>query len=373
MAGVSPDQLEQAVAAFDAAPFEPDRWDEGLRLLGQLCGGWTAQLLAVDDGGVIRRNQIPRMPDDGIREWERQGGTLPDRNPRAVTLFAAPFSICCDDDLLPRAAQESSPFYRELFDRFDARFMLVGTLPPGEGVRRIVGVLRARRQDHADRADVDTMARLLPHVQAAVSTEARLNARDLRLVVDFSDQLDQAVFVCDRRGHVLAHSAAADGLLASGRFVRLQMRTLRAAADHQDGPLQAALRLASGAPADAVQRVRHTSIALTDAEGRACRVDVAPLPPSVLPMMASDAACIVHIALPRPAAEPRQLLAQAFGLSPAEAAVALDLASGMTANEIAAGRSVSTETVRAQVRAVLQKTGVSKATALAALIGRFNL
>lgn len=372
MARASPNHVEQAIAAFDAAPFEPEQWDHGLRLLGEICGGWTAQLLAVGHDGDIRLNHIPLMPPDATAEWEEWGGAIPERNPRAATLFAAPFSITSDDDILPRAAQESSAFYRELFDRFEARFMLVGTLPPAAGLSTIVGVLRARRQNHPDRADVEAMMRLLPHVHAAFSVQNRISDRDLRRMIDFSDHLDQVIFVCDRRGKILAHSAAADRLLADGRLVRLKMGVLRAVAAHQDEPLQVALRRASGRRGDRSSHVRASAVALSDPEGRACRVDIAPLAPAVVPLL-SGAACIVQIALPRPVGEPRRLLTQAFGLSPAEAAVALDLASGMTASEIAAGRGVSTETVRVQVRAVLQKTGVSKATALAALVGRFNL
>jgi DNA-binding CsgD family transcriptional regulator len=50
-------------------------------------------------------------------------------------------------------------------------------------------------------------------------------------------------------------------------------------------------------------------------------------------------------------------LHQLFGLTSAEASVALALAAGRSAEEIAAERAVSLPTVRTQIRQILAKTG----------------
>lgn len=47
---------------------------------------------------------------------------------------------------------------------------------------------------------------------------------------------------------------------------------------------------------------------------------------------------------------------QLFGLTPAESAVAVALLGGQTADLVARERAVSLDTVRAQIRTVLQKT-----------------
>ncbi|QGP79604.1 helix-turn-helix transcriptional regulator [Sphingobium sp. CAP-1] len=372
MGGLSRDHFDQTVAAFAAAPFQPDQWDEGLRLLGEACGGWTAQLLTVDKKGGICVNRLPLMPDDAIDEWERRGGAIPHVNPRAATLFAPAGSITSDDDVLARDAQERLPVYREIFDRFGARFMMVGTLRPDGDRRSVAGVLRTRRQDHPQRADMEVMAALMPHVQAALTMQGRLNDRDLRVALDSLDLIDLAAFLCDSSGRVIARTRAGQALAAAGDVVRVQQGMLQAAIGRQDGPLQAALRRAIGRADDGSGHVCHATIGLTDAAGRPCRVDIAPVPPGQF-HFSVDAACIATVTQPRPVGDPRLLLAQAYGLTPTEASVALDLAQGMTASEIAAQRGVSSETVRVQVRAVLRKTDVPKATALAAIIGRFNL
>jgi DNA-binding NarL/FixJ family response regulator len=65
-----------------------------------------------------------------------------------------------------------------------------------------------------------------------------------------------------------------------------------------------------------------------------------------------------------PASELRRI----FGLTSAEATVALSLASGTSGKEVAAQRGVSVTTVRAQVRSILQKAGARNLRDLAGLV-----
>src|SRR5690606_4992358 len=54
------------------------------------------------------------------------------------------------------------------------------------------------------------------------------------------------------------------------------------------------------------------------------------------------------------------VVAEAFGLTPAEARVAARLADGLNAEQIAVERSASLLTVRTQIRSILAKTGVRR-------------
>jgi DNA-binding CsgD family transcriptional regulator len=73
----------------------------------------------------------------------------------------------------------------------------------------------------------------------------------------------------------------------------------------------------------------------------------------------------------RDPAEP--LLRQAFGLSPAESRLAIELASGRDLKEIAAARSISEGTARAQLKAIFAKTDTHRQAELVALLGRMTL
>lgn len=65
-------------------------------------------------------------------------------------------------------------------------------------------------------------------------------------------------------------------------------------------------------------------------------------------------------------------LQHAFGLTPAEAAVALAFAEDMTVAEIAQQRGVSEETVKSQSRAILRKTGASRRSALTRVVAKLS-
>lgn len=57
-----------------------------------------------------------------------------------------------------------------------------------------------------------------------------------------------------------------------------------------------------------------------------------------------------------------------FGLTDAETRVAADVARGMSPQDIAAEAGVSVETVRKQLKAIYQKTGMQRQAALAHLV-----
>jgi len=74
-----------------------------------------------------------------------------------------------------------------------------------------------------------------------------------------------------------------------------------------------------------------------------------------------------------PQAPPVELVQSLFDLTPAEARVARGIVTGNTLDEIAAGGSVSRNTVRTQVRGVLEKTGFRRQAEIVALPGGIML
>jgi DNA-binding CsgD family transcriptional regulator len=64
-----------------------------------------------------------------------------------------------------------------------------------------------------------------------------------------------------------------------------------------------------------------------------------------------------------------ELVQSLFDLTPAEARVARGLASGRTVDQLAGDAGVSPNTVRVQVRGVLEKTGCERQTDVVALLG----
>lgn len=83
---------------------------------------------------------------------------------------------------------------------------------------------------------------------------------------------------------------------------------------------------------------------------------------------------VVVVADPEYCPEPTQdLLLQAFGLTKREAAVATQVMCGCTLQEIAENTGTGIGTVRAQIKAVLAKTGTKRQAELVGLLTRFAI
>ena len=80
---------------------------------------------------------------------------------------------------------------------------------------------------------------------------------------------------------------------------------------------------------------------------------------------------LVVVRGPRGAAARRAaILSAAYGLTPAEAEIALQLADGKPPDVIATGRGVAVGTVRAQTKTILAKIGVRRQLELAARLNQ---
>ena len=80
------------------------------------------------------------------------------------------------------------------------------------------------------------------------------------------------------------------------------------------------------------------------------------------------AAALVLTPVTAPKAPPVELVQSLFDLTPAEAQVARGLAAGETVDSLAGARGVSENTIRMQVRGVLEKTGCNRQADVVALL-----
>jgi DNA-binding CsgD family transcriptional regulator len=95
---------------------------------------------------------------------------------------------------------------------------------------------------------------------------------------------------------------------------------------------------------------------------------VIPIRLSVRDIFIRCAGVLVLTPVALPEAPPVELVQSLFDLTPAEARVARNLASGKTVDDIASESSISPNTIRTQIRGVLEKTGCSRQTDVIALL-----
>jgi DNA-binding CsgD family transcriptional regulator len=97
-------------------------------------------------------------------------------------------------------------------------------------------------------------------------------------------------------------------------------------------------------------------------------VHVIPIRLSARDIFIRCAAVLVLTPVTMPQAPPVELVRSLFDLTPAEARVARNLASGKTVDDIASDGSISPNTIRTQIRGILEKTGCTRQADVVALL-----
>jgi DNA-binding CsgD family transcriptional regulator/PAS domain-containing protein len=226
----------------------------------------------------------------------------------------------------------------------------------------LFGLLRGRSESAFEARDLDLFR---PYARAAlrvlnVRGELAAERRRGSMAEAALDTLGLAVITIDHRGHLRSANEAAeavlkrgDGLLARGGGVSARMQA--------DGN---SLRTAIGrATAGADPSARAVSISRAG--------NKPPYMVTISPVVGGGRARRAILVFSDPDASDASLadrLRTLFGLSPAEASIAMDIGRGRSPDEIAIERRVRRNTLRAQLKSVAAKMGCSRQAEIAALI-----
>lgn len=218
---------------------------------------------------------------------------------------------------------------------------------------------------------------LAPYLQRALQITQRLGGEQVahRFMQETVEHMPDAVVLLDRSGRIAVANAAARGLVGQSRHLRLDpQRRLRCADPRADGMLAQAVRACATGNHDLLPAaffIRGTG----DRDG-ALVARAAPFLPGEEGADVRDGLdadpCMI-LTLVDTARRPKSvsgILSALYGLSGAEAGLAEALAAGESLNEYAERNGVSRHTVRNQLRAVYDKTGLNRQAALATLIQR---
>lgn len=181
------------------------------------------------------------------------------------------------------------------------------------------------------------------------------------------DTIPIPTMIAEASGRVLAANAAASRLLARERGLRLAEGRLEATETARAAELDRVLRqIAAGEPDSAsviVEQALDDGFPLVLALHRLAASD---LPRALAETLAPETQLVAVFAR-NAAGLQADTLNRVFDLSPSESAIADALAAGETPQAIAASRAVSVSTVRAQIRQILAKTGLSRSHQLIGL------
>ncbi|MCR0981537.1 helix-turn-helix transcriptional regulator [Roseomonas populi] len=283
-------------------------------------------------------------------------------------------------------AYRRSEFYAE-FGRGIGLYHIIGSvLPLGDAGIMPLGLHRPERASPFTEADRAALEAVFPHLRRAVRLQYRLREAGLRareaLAAAALQTLPLAVLVVDRSLRVTYANPAAEALGREGIGLRIA----------RSGPPSSPASIGAESPGETAALLRMVrAVAARQVSGGGLRLNgggeggvpasvavlVTALPPGLEASLngrtSHNAFSGQVLVMARPLGGARgpvaSVLCDLFGLSPAEAQVALALAGGVSTEAAAAARGVGPATVRSQVRVILEKTGAANLRELERLLG----
>ena len=360
---------------------EQQPWQSALPALRQVLDAQVASLVlrppSEGDRGVILNSVRPENAGEG------GASPLADPNDWEVTAYREQFftldpfvnlpqdKVIALEDILPDDELVHSDYYLHYLQPIGLfRILGVDTAEPGGMLAR----LRFSRQQSEPRFDAGErrlVELITPHLRLAIEIYARLNrmTSERDLYAGAVDQLSVATVILDEQGRVLNTNAVARAMLDEADGLGQRGQRLHIASRPADKALQEALesiaRARRGQEPSVVKALR-----VPRSTGRSdLGLVIRPVPTSEWSEGQSSPCTAVFISDPdfRDSAS-QQTLGELFGLTPAEANLAILLARGLSLAEVSEAQNISPHTARAQLKSIFSKTGVSRQAELVRLI-----
>ncbi|MBS0323979.1 MAG: helix-turn-helix transcriptional regulator [Proteobacteria bacterium] len=275
------------------------------------------------------------------------------------------------EELVGESRWLTSDYYRQFLEPYGARYVLGAEFRTPEGVEGRFRLVRLKDAKPFSASDKALCAMLLPHLRCAVRVLSRLDLieSERKLYAHAIDRLHIGTLLLDETGAVVKMNEVAQEIVARKDGLGLSNGALRAAYENESRELQRMVHLAITGVAESAPGVA-SAMSLTRPSGATrLGVVVRTIPISewtegkhrpVVAVMVRDA--------DRKAQAAKETMRQLFGFTPMESALALQVADGLTLEEAADRLHVSKNTVRAHLRSIFTKTGVTRQTALVHLL-----
>lgn len=364
---------ERLVFAIYDLAVSPVGWPTVLRLLaGALNCHYTAAVATSPDRSApCSLGSVGITTDDHrefLRVWHKGNVFGCRRPPRDAG------TVILGHSIMPRSELVRSAMYRRyLAPRALQEMMRLDILCEAE-LSQSITLARSWSSGSFTNDELRFARSLMPHLQRAASVQARLGAAStaVQSTLDALETVQAHTLLLDRRGRVVHASIQAERLLREADGLSTDTAGLRAATPGLSARLAALIARAAGTGnkpgASGALRLRRPS------EKPALTVVAVPLQRHAQCPGGQQPVVMLQITDPLERATPdRALLVEAFGLTQAEAALAVDLLSGRSVGEVAtcSGRSVAT--VRTHLASILAKTETTRQSDLVRLLMRLPL
>lgn len=358
---LSLDRFSRMLDSVYEAALDPAGWTNCLELVRcELAGNYASLIVrpgSADDIGMIVSNS-----------HEQRSMAL--GNPY---IMFSPFTGMPSDrlvtipDVLSDADWRASSYFRDWCQPADVFHVMAADIEVSNGAVYGFRITRPESAQPFSPHDMDLGRRLLPHIKRALNLHLSIH-QDRKVISLYSHAMAQlmvGVIVLDQDRNVVECNPAATAILKMTDGLRIVGNQLDASYPNENRALQRLIR-------DALVHPKTAKMSLTDA--------LSISRPSgqhswgvVVQSIASDqwtegkqrpsVAVFVRDAEGQ-AHPPIRLTQQLFQLTPAETALAIELANGLSLDEASDLLGIKRNTARAHLRSIFSKTGVRRQTEL---------
>jgi DNA-binding CsgD family transcriptional regulator len=364
-----PDRLLDLI--YDAAT-EPELWRTALTEIADRTGSLGAVLF----GQSVAMNAVyfdynGRLDETCNRAYKERHM----QNVWSVAMEMRPVGgIVRSDEIISLSSLRKTPFYDEVLRPQGVAHNTMVPLAARNDFRVAFNICRSERQGAIDDDGRRFIERVVPHLCRSMQLGFRLDGyRALqRAEHDVLDRLSVGVVLLDRRARVIYSNAAAASLSSDDSVLCVRNGMIAARSDLHASRFASLIRsVLSGMTAASISLPRSgdgrpITVVASSVRGR----DVGRFADHHMP----DAAVLLLMIDPttRPKI-PSAWIMEAYGLTQAEARVALAASSGTTIAETAEQLGLSSNTVKTHLRKVFDKTGVSRQAELVRLVASIGL
>ena len=358
---------------YDAAA-EPASWVAVFSAIARLSGSQGGILFGVstrsDAVSAVHFEYNAGLSEDCNRAFRERHL----RNPWSAHMIAQPAgAIVPSDEILPLAALRRTAFFDEVLYPQGVAHQAMASIVARDDFRAVLNIVRSPRQGAFDAEHLRLFARLMPHLRRALTLGFRIDGYKAlqRAQRDALDRLAVGIVVVDRAARPLLANAAARALIAEGGPLRLAGGTLTSASTAH------ARRLTALIDAAANTDLESTPLATIGlpcaADGRLVTVLVSSVRGQDRERLAEPGqghpGAILFLSDPgAPLDVPAGWIMDTYGLTLAEARVALLTSSGTGLADTARRLGISPNTAKTHLGRVFAKTGAGRQAELARIV-----
>jgi DNA-binding CsgD family transcriptional regulator/PAS domain-containing protein len=358
---------------FYQAALEPGYWPTALRQLGQAVGRSGVIVLSAYEP-ELGAPQLYHSFGYDLGYWQRvqEEHSTPQTN-RYIRLIsgARPGQVLQPRTVMTLTEWLDDPIYRKFLKPDGLGDGLAAPLYHGRGG---FAALATFRGIHYEREHLRILASNLPHIRHALRVQQRLTkqANHTQQIRSALDRLRHGVILCDRRGHVLHANASAAQLLDEPAGLTIGRGGFLIASNPNDtGRLRHLImstEIGRQSYSTGTQQAGGAMSISRDMSAGPLSVVVAPIPAGTRPSRAT-----VMIIVSEQEAGPQisgSSLAQLYGLTPAEARLAIQLLAGQDLPAASEALKITQNTAKTLLRRIFERTGTNRQSDLIKLVLR---